>query len=55
VDLTEKTLAELDKLADELRARILRDPQYPGAELENVTWEIEKRHWRKKFVAPFKA
>ena len=46
MDLAEKSRAELDKLADELRARISRDPQYPRAELEDVVWELEKRDWR---------
>jgi hypothetical protein len=46
IGLAEKTLAELESLAQELRARISRDPEHPRAELGDVEWEIEKRHWR---------
>ena len=46
IGLAEKTLAELESLAQELRALISRDPQHPRGEVEDVEWEIEKRHWR---------
>ena len=46
IDLPDKTLAELEKLAEELRAAIARDPQHPTAELGDVMWEIQKRQWR---------
>jgi hypothetical protein len=45
--LAEKTLVELESLANELRETISHDPQHPRAELENVEWEIEKRRWRR--------
>ena len=46
IDLPDKTLPELEKLAEELRADIARDPQHPTAELGDVLWEIQKRQWR---------
>ena len=46
IGLAEKTLAELESLAQEMRATMARDPQRPRAELGDVEWEIEKRHWR---------
>jgi len=46
IDLPDKTLAELESLAEELRATIARDPQHSVAELRDVEWEIEKRQWR---------
>jgi hypothetical protein len=46
IGLAEKTLAELESLAQELRAMISRDPQHLRDGLEDVEWEIEKRHWR---------
>jgi hypothetical protein len=46
IGLEEKTLAELESLAQKLRAMISSDPQYPRAGLEDVEWEIEKRNWR---------
>jgi hypothetical protein len=45
--LDEKSLADLEILAADLRQRIARNPQHPGAELEDVEWEIEKQSWRK--------
>jgi hypothetical protein len=45
--LAERTLAELESLARELRAMISRDPQHSRAELGDVEWEIEKQLWRK--------
>jgi chaperonin cofactor prefoldin len=47
IGLAEKTLAELESLAQDLRAMISRDPQLSQAELGDVEWEMEKRHWRK--------
>ncbi len=47
IGLAEKTLAELESLAEELRAVISRDPQHPRADLEDVEWDLEKRRWRK--------
>ena len=46
IELPDKTLAELEQLAEELRAAIARDPRHPTAELGNVMWEIQKRQWR---------
>jgi hypothetical protein len=46
IGLAEKTLAELESLAQKLRAMISSDPQHPRAGLEDVEWEIEKRNWR---------
>ena len=46
IGLAEKTLAELESLALEQRARILSDSQHSRAVLEDVEWKIEKRHWR---------
>ena len=46
IGLAEKTLAELESLAQELRAMISRDPRHSRAGLEDVEWEIDKRHWR---------
>ena len=46
IDLPDKTLPELEGLAEELRATIARDPQHPTAELGDVLWEIQKRQWR---------
>ncbi|MGI9102579.1 MAG: hypothetical protein ACR2IF_09070 [Terriglobales bacterium] len=45
--MAEKTLAELESLAEEMRAVIARDYKYPRAELEDVEWELEKRRWRR--------
>jgi hypothetical protein len=45
--LDEKSLADLELLAADLRQRIARDPQRPSVELEDVEWEIEKQSWRK--------
>jgi hypothetical protein len=50
IDLAEKTVAELDSLAQEQRAMISRDPRHSRAELGDVEWEMEKRHWRKDAV-----
>ncbi|MGZ4825041.1 MAG: hypothetical protein ACXVZT_10495 [Terriglobales bacterium] len=47
IGLAEKMLADLESLAEELRAAIVRDPQHPRADLEDVEWELEKRRWRK--------
>ncbi len=44
--MAEKTLAELESLAQELHELISRDPQHSRADLGDVEWEIEKRHWR---------
>jgi hypothetical protein len=46
IDLPDKTLPELETLAEELRAAIARDPQHPTVELGDVMWEIQKRQWR---------
>lgn len=46
IDLPDKTLAELESLAEELRAAIARDPHHPSVELGDVMWEIQKRQWR---------
>ena len=46
IDLPDKTLPELESLAEELRAAIARDPQHPTGELGDVMWEIQKRHWQ---------
>lgn len=46
IDLPDKTLAELESLAEELRVTIARDPQHSVAELRDVEWEIDKRQWR---------
>lgn len=45
--LDEKSLADLEVLATDLRQRIARNPQHPIVELEDVEWEIEKQSWRK--------
>ena len=45
--LDEKSLADLEELARELRAQLAQNPQHPRAELQDVEWEIEKRSWRK--------
>ena len=45
--LDEKSLADLEVLARDLRAQLAQDPQHPRADLEDVEWEIEKRSWRK--------
>lgn len=47
VGLAEKTVAELESLAQELREVVSRDPQHPRAELGDVEWEMEKRNWRR--------
>jgi hypothetical protein len=47
IGMAEKTLAELESLAQDLRVMISRDPQHSRAGLEDVEWEIEKRRWRK--------
>jgi hypothetical protein len=46
IGLAEKSLAELETLAQELREIIARDPQHSRADLGDVEWEIDKRHWR---------
>lgn len=46
IGLAEKSLAELESLAQELREIIARDPQHSRADLGDVEWEIDKRHWR---------
>jgi hypothetical protein len=46
IGLAEKTVAELESLAEELREMISRDPQHSRADLGDVEWEMEKRHWR---------
>jgi hypothetical protein len=45
--LDEKSLADLEVVAADLRQRIARNPQHPSVELLDVEWEIEKRNWRK--------
>lgn len=45
--LDEKSLADLEVLAADLRQRIVRNPQHPSVKLEDVEWEIEKQSWRK--------
>ena len=45
--LDEKSVAELEALARDLREQLARNPQHPRIELQNVEWEIEKRSWRK--------
>ncbi len=47
IGLAEKSLAELESLAQELRAMIALDPQHSRADLGDVEWELEKRNWRK--------
>jgi hypothetical protein len=47
IGMAEKTLAELEGLAQELHEMISRDPQHSRADLGDVEWEMEKRHWRK--------
>jgi len=47
IGLAEKTLPELESLAEGLREVISRDSQHPRADLEDVEWELEKRRWRK--------
>lgn len=49
--LAEKSAAELEALAADLRGRLARDPQHSPVEqidLADVEWEIEKRRWRKE-------
>jgi hypothetical protein len=46
IGLAEKSLAELESLAQELREIIARDPQHSRADLGEVEWEIDKKHWR---------
>jgi hypothetical protein len=46
IGLADKTLVELEGLAQKLRAMISRDSQHSRAELGDVEWEIEKRLWR---------
>ena len=48
------TLAELENLAEEQRAAIARDPQHSTKELGDITWEIQKRQWRKETWSPNK-
>ena len=45
--LDEKSLADLEVLATDLRERIAPNSQRPSVELLDVEWEIEKRNWRK--------
>ena len=48
--LDEKTPAELEAQAADLRAQVERDPQGTSeqrATLKSIEWEIEKRTWRK--------
>ena len=45
--LDEKSLADLEVLAADLRQRVAGNPQQPSVELEDVEWEIEKQSWRK--------
>ncbi len=45
--LAEKSLTELQVMAANLREQIARDPQQPRTELQDIEWEIEKRHWKK--------
>jgi hypothetical protein len=47
IGLEKKTVAELESMAEELRAVISRDPQHTRADLEDIEWELEKRRWRK--------
>lgn len=42
----EKSVAEMEVRAADLRQQIERDPQRSPAELADVEWEIEKRNWR---------
>ena len=42
----EKSVAELEVRAADLRRQVARDPQHSPAELADVEWEIEKRNWR---------
>lgn len=46
IGLADKSLAELESLAQQLRAMISLDSQ-SRADLGDVEWEMEKRHWRK--------
>jgi hypothetical protein len=50
IGLGDKSVAELEALATELRAGLARQVQRSPVEqiaLEDIEWEIEKRHWRK--------
>lgn len=46
IGLADKSVAELEGLAQELRAMIALDPQHSRADLGDVEWELEKRKWR---------
>ena len=52
IDLPEKTLVELESVAQRLRELIAQDPQHSRAELQDVEWEIEKRQWRSEAQSP---
>ncbi len=44
----EKSVADLEVRAADLRRQIELDPQRSPAELADVEWEIQKRNWRKQ-------
>ena len=46
IGVAEKTLAELEALAADLRAEIAHSPECSPVALQDVEWEIEKRRWR---------
>lgn len=46
--LGEKSLADLEVVAADLREQLARSPQHSRAELADVEWELEKRNWRKQ-------
>jgi hypothetical protein len=51
INLTEKSVAELEVLAADLRGQVARDPQHCPSEqitLSDIEWELEKRRWRGK-------
>ncbi len=44
----DKSVAEMEVRAADLRQQMARDPQHPPVELADVEWELEKRNWRKQ-------
>ncbi len=47
IGLAEKSVAELESLAQELRAMIALNPEQSRSDLGDVEWELEKRKWRR--------
>ncbi len=47
IGLADKSLEELESLAQELRAKLALDLHQSRADLGDVEWELEKRKWRK--------